>query len=81
MAQKLETQKRNTGMTMDTNLIVIDINEENIFQIPLTCFLNPKNIGYQIKARWLKERFSEGLKIKLLYFENDEKCHGFISAR
>jgi L-amino acid N-acyltransferase YncA len=65
-------------MTTDTNPIVIDVNEENISQYPPTCFLNPKNIGYQIKAEWLKERFSEGLKIKLLYFENDKKCHGFI---
>jgi N-acetylglutamate synthase-like GNAT family acetyltransferase len=65
-------------MTMDTNPIIIDVNEENISQYPPTCFLNPKNIGYQIKAQWLKERFTEGLKIKLLYLENDKKCHGFI---
>jgi ribosomal protein S18 acetylase RimI-like enzyme len=63
---------------MNTNPIIIDVKEANISQYPPTCFLNPKNIGYQIKAQWLKERFSEGLKIKLLYFENDRKCHGFI---
>jgi ribosomal protein S18 acetylase RimI-like enzyme len=65
-------------MTTDTNPIVIDVNEENISQYPPTCFLNPKNVGYQIKLKWLKARFSEGMKIKLLYFENDKKCHGFI---
>ena len=63
---------------MDENPIIIDVNEENISQYPPTCFLNPENIGYQIKAKWLKERFPEGLKIKLLYLENDKKCHGFI---
>jgi len=60
------------------NPIIIDVNEESLSQYPPTCFLNPKNVGYQIKAEWLKERFSEGLKIKALYFENDMKCHGFI---
>jgi len=63
---------------MDTNPIIIDVNEANISQYPPTCFLNPNNIGYQIKAEWFKERFTEGLKIKLLYLENDKKCHGFI---
>jgi ribosomal protein S18 acetylase RimI-like enzyme len=65
-------------MTMNPNPIIIDVNEANISQYPPTCFLNPNNIGYQIKAKWLKQRFSEGLKIKLLYLENDKKCHGFI---
>jgi N-acetylglutamate synthase-like GNAT family acetyltransferase len=63
---------------MSSNPIVIDVNEENISQYPPTCFLNPNNVGYQIKAEWLKERFSEGLKIKALYLENDKKCYGFI---
>jgi N-acetylglutamate synthase-like GNAT family acetyltransferase len=58
--------------------MIIDVDEANLSQYPPTCFLNPKNIGYQIKAEWLKERFKEGLKIKALYFENDKKCHGFI---
>jgi N-acetylglutamate synthase-like GNAT family acetyltransferase len=65
-------------MAMNEKSIIIDVNAENISRYPPTCFLNPNNIGYQIKAEWLKERFSEGLKIKLLYLENDKKCHGFI---
>jgi ribosomal protein S18 acetylase RimI-like enzyme len=66
------------GVTMSSNPIIIDVNEDNISQYPPTCFLNPKNVGYQIKAEWLKERFKEGLKIKVLYLEGDKKCHGFI---
>jgi len=65
-------------MTMNTNPMIITVNEDNVSQYPPTCFLNPKNVGYWIKAEWLKERFSEGLKIKLLYLENDKKYHGFI---
>jgi len=55
---------------------IIDVDENNISQYPPKCFLNPKNEGYQIKLEWLKKRFSEGLKIKLLYLET--KCIGFI---
>lgn len=65
-------------MVMNLKPIIIDVNEANISQYPPTCFLNPKNVGYQIKTEWLKERFKEGLKIKLLYLENDKKSHGFI---
>ena len=58
------------------DVIIIDVDENNISQYPPKCFLNPKNEGYQIKLEWLKKRFSEGLKIKLLYLET--KCIGFI---
>jgi len=58
--------------------IIIDVDEKNIEQYPPVCFLNPKNEGYLVKKDWLLKRFSEGLKIKLLYLEGDEKCYGFI---
>ena len=58
------------------DVVIIDVDENNISQYPPKCFLNPKNEGYQIKLEWLKKRFSEGLKIKLLYLET--KCIGFI---
>jgi L-amino acid N-acyltransferase YncA len=57
---------------------IVDINENNMSQYPPTCFLNPKHEAYQIKTGWIKKRFSEGMKIKLLYLENDKKCNGFI---
>ncbi len=57
---------------------IVDVNEKNISPYPAACFMNPAAEGYQTKLAWLKKRFSEGLKIKLLYFENDRKCHGFI---
>jgi hypothetical protein len=55
---------------------IIDVDRKNISKYPPKCFLNPKNEGYLIKLKWLQDRFSEGLKIKLLYLEN--KCIGFI---
>ncbi len=58
------------------DVVIIDVDKNNISQYPPKCFLNPKNEGYQIKVEWLKKRFSEGLKIKLLYLET--KCIGFI---
>ena len=60
------------------NTKIIDVNLNNISLYPPTCFQNPANEGYKIKLEWLKKRFTEGLKIKLLYVENDKKCHGFI---
>jgi len=63
---------------MSSKPMIVDVSSENLVQYPPACFLNPKNVGCQIKLDWLKERFAEGLKIKLLYFANDKKCHGFI---
>jgi hypothetical protein len=60
------------------NTKIIDVDLDNITQYPATCFMSPKTEGYQIKRDWLGKRFSEGLKIKLLYLENDKKCHGYI---
>lgn len=57
---------------------IIDIDKKNITQYAPTCFLNPKNEGYLTKLGWIKKRFSEGLKIKLLYAGEDIKCNGFI---
>jgi len=57
---------------------IIDVNESNISKYPPTCFLNSKNKGYQIKREWLKKRFSEGMRIKLLYLEKEGKCNGYI---
>ena len=63
---------------MNKKTKIIDVNPENITQYPPTCFLNMKNEGYLIKRDWLKKRFSEGMRIKLLYLENEKKCNGFI---
>ena len=61
-----------------SDLTIIDVTEDSIDEYPPACFLNPKNEGYQIKRAWLQARFSEGLKIKLLYLETEKKPIGFI---
>lgn len=58
--------------------IIIDVNSKNIQDYPVTCFMKKDNPGYVLKEKWLKKRFSEGMKIKLLYLEGDKTCHGFI---
>ncbi len=63
---------------MKGKIKIISVNSENVSEYPPVCFLNPKNEGYLIKIEWLKKRFSEGLKIKLLYLEEESKCIGFI---
>ena len=63
---------------MSDNIKIVDVTLDNISQFAPTCFLNPQNEGYQIKLDWLRKRFSEGLRIKLLYFEKEKKCQGFI---
>ena len=63
---------------MNSKIKIISINSENVSQYPPVCFLNPKNEGYLKKLEWIKKRFPEGLKIKLLYLEKEGKCNGFI---
>lgn len=62
----------------DTKYEIVNVDKSNITDYPPLCFLNPKNEGYQIKLDWIKKRFVEGLKIKLLYLENEKKSTGFI---
>jgi hypothetical protein len=60
------------------NLEIVTVDADNISKYEPTCFLNPKNEGYQIKREWLKKRFAEGMKIKLLYVEGEKKPVGYI---
>ncbi len=58
---------------------IVDITPENLADFPqVICFINPKHEFYDKKIEWLTERFKEGLKIKLLYIEQEKKPVGFI---
>ena len=60
---------------------IIDINEENIDKDGLFCKKSQKKqVGYQNKVKWIKERFKEGLKYKLLMIteKGKENSRGFI---
>jgi len=57
---------------------IIDVNQNNLSEYPqVVCFINPKNEYHGLKMTWLKDRFKEGLKIKLLQTD-DKKISGFI---
>jgi len=46
---------------------IIDVNQENVDLTGFFCNMSKKKSeGYQRKLRWLKSRFAEGMKIKLL---------------
>jgi L-amino acid N-acyltransferase YncA len=58
---------------------IVTIDEGNFTQHPgVICFINPKNPAFPLKIDWIKQRFSEGLRIKLLYTEDRRKVAGFI---
>ena len=57
------------------NYKIIEITKDNLKEYTdCICFINPKNEYYNLKIEWIKERLKEGLKIKLLFLEN-EKNH------
>ena len=46
---------------------IIDVGAENVDRTGFFCFMSKKKSeGYQRKLRWLKERFAEGMRIKML---------------
>lgn len=50
---------------------VIDTNAENILQFGVCGYKDIKRVGYPEKLNWLKERFTDNLKLKTLYSEQD----------
>ncbi|KKN01995.1 hypothetical protein LCGC14_1122210 [marine sediment metagenome] len=60
---------------------IVDLNSENIENYDLFCSKEKNNQGYQNKVEWLRERFKEGLRYKLLMIQNEENDYesgGFI---
>ena len=53
---------------------IVDVNEQNIDEQVLFCKkTKQKQPGYQNKVKWMKERFKEGLKYKMLYVKEGSK--------
>jgi len=50
---------------------IIDTNADNICGYGICGYKNIKTEGYRRKIKWLKDRFSEGMKYKILYSEKD----------
>lgn len=65
------------SMKFKTNIVAV--TAKNIAEHPQAiCFINPKHEFYHKKVDWLKKQFENGLRIKLLYLENEKKPKGFI---
>ncbi len=58
---------------------IVEVRRDNLAEHPqVICFINPKHEHYSLKIDWLKKRFKEGLKIKLLYVEGEKAPAGYI---
>lgn len=68
ISKTIEASSR--GPTMD-KVKIVDTNAENISEFAICTYKNPKQEGYQRKMEWLKKRYSEGLRFKILYSEKE----------
>jgi len=58
-------------------LDIIEVNKENVSEKGFFCYMSKrKTAGYQRKLKWLKDRFDEGLRIKMLSLKQGGR--GFI---
>jgi hypothetical protein len=58
------------GHQMD-EVEIVDTDANNLFTYGICGYSNVKRPGFLEKVEWIKERFSEGMKIKTLYSHND----------
>jgi L-amino acid N-acyltransferase YncA len=55
---------------------IIDTNENNIHKYGMCGYKNLKQEGYRRKVEWIKNRYAEGMKYKILYSEQDGAVGG-----
>ena len=58
------------------NLTIIDTDATTIQQYSMCGYKNIKQEGYRRKLEWIKDRFAEGMKYKMLYSEE----HGAVGG-
>lgn len=52
---------------MENKIKLIDVNADNVSETGFFCYMSKRQTeGWQRKLKWLKERFAEGMRIKLL---------------
>lgn len=56
---------------------IVNVSPENTEEHSFFCIKNIKEPGFKAKNKWFNKRYSEGLRIKVVY-SNDEKLVGFI---
>jgi hypothetical protein len=58
---------------------LISITPDTLTDYPgLSCFMNPEQEGTKIRMGWIRERFSEGLAIRILAVPDTRKTVGYI---
>ena len=50
---------------------IIDTNKDNIHSYGFCGYSNPENQGHIAKSNWLKKRYDEGLKLRILQSDTD----------
>lgn len=50
---------------------IIDTNKDNIHEYGFCGYSNPENEGHIAKTEWLKKRYKEGLRLKVLQSDTD----------
>ncbi len=46
---------------------IVEVDESNVEKLGFFCYMSKKkSIGYQNKLKWIKDRFREGMRIKML---------------
>jgi GNAT superfamily N-acetyltransferase len=60
-----------------SDVTIVPVNNTNVDDLGFFCYKSkPKSPGYRLKLEWLRERFAEGMAIKILY--EGERSVGFI---
>ena len=58
------------GREMAKNLEIVDVTPSNVGEYGLCGFRKPaKSVGYERNRDWLRKRFAEGMKVKVLHSE------------
>ena len=58
---------------------IVEVTDKNLADHPqVICFINPKQEHYHKKVNWYKREFRNGLRVKLLYVEEEKKPVGYI---
>lgn len=58
-------------MKSDKRVSIVDANPDTIGNHGLCGYKDPKNRGYRRKLEWLRQRFEEGMRLKVLRSERD----------
>lgn len=62
---------------MSDDVKIVTVDTSNVAERGFFCYKSkPKSAGYQQKLAWLKQRFAEGMRIKILY--EGQRSVGFI---